>query len=440
MSNFLRSIPITSDMVSLWVPSGTNRAIDIIRGNHGQCDGIHPNVPVIRKDSALGSLVYDGLSGTFTVGDDINGGTSGAHAIVKSDDGSTLGLTNCSGLFNNNEQITGVSSSATADVNQPDGAVGVDKLVKNGAFVDDNDPPADWTAGASAVLTTEGSGQADGNCMMVTNGAALYGRASLAITLGIGKVYKFTAYFKKGTSATAHIYLGTSAGGSQIWDSGSLSDAGWTKYTHTFTSTVTTAYISCVNKNVDTETSYFDEISLYEIDRYQLINPSVGWVFDGTNDYVDMGTSVGDYTDNFTLGCWLFGGSGVAGTYLFSRRKTTLQYSVYVHGTTGMVNFHCTAGGFSALTDIRDSKWHFCSVVINGASSYVYLDGSIDSNAGNPTVASRTERFEIGSWNSGGTGNFDGYIALPFIANKAWSAAQVKNFYNATKGMFSPRG
>lgn len=40
-------IPITGDMVSLWIPSGQNRAIDIIRSNHGQCFGTHPNVPVL---------------------------------------------------------------------------------------------------------------------------------------------------------------------------------------------------------------------------------------------------------------------------------------------------------------------------------------------------------------------------------------------------------
>lgn len=42
-----REIPIDPSMVSLWVPAGNSLARDLIRGNHGQCYGTHPNVPVL---------------------------------------------------------------------------------------------------------------------------------------------------------------------------------------------------------------------------------------------------------------------------------------------------------------------------------------------------------------------------------------------------------
>ena len=73
-------------MVSLWLPSGQNRAKDIIRSNDGQCHGTHPNVPAISNsiNPSLGwhhdgsddlidcgnhISIYNAVkSGTFSVG------------------------------------------------------------------------------------------------------------------------------------------------------------------------------------------------------------------------------------------------------------------------------------------------------------------------------------------------------------------------------------
>ena len=61
---------------------------------------------------------YDNLSGTFSTGEQVTGGTTGATATVEDDrDGDTLIVTKISGGFEDNEQITGSSSGATADVN-----------------------------------------------------------------------------------------------------------------------------------------------------------------------------------------------------------------------------------------------------------------------------------------------------------------------------------
>lgn len=46
LENSLRRI-LPADIVSLWIPDGYNRTKDIIRSNHGQCYGTHPNVPVL---------------------------------------------------------------------------------------------------------------------------------------------------------------------------------------------------------------------------------------------------------------------------------------------------------------------------------------------------------------------------------------------------------
>lgn len=62
---------------------------------------------------------YDGLSGTFTVGEVITEATSGNTGIIMSDSGSLLVLKNVTGtgIWTNDRQITGGTSGATANVN-----------------------------------------------------------------------------------------------------------------------------------------------------------------------------------------------------------------------------------------------------------------------------------------------------------------------------------
>ena len=68
----------------------------------------------------LGSLrvSYDNLSGSFTVGATVTGGTSGATGIIDADTGSILTLREINGLmFSDGEQLTDDSTGVTADVN-----------------------------------------------------------------------------------------------------------------------------------------------------------------------------------------------------------------------------------------------------------------------------------------------------------------------------------
>jgi len=86
--------------------------------------------------------------------------------------------------------------------------------------------------------------------------------------------------------------------------------------------------------------------------------------------------------------------------------------------------------------------WHHVVFILNGATSKMkmYLDGSQYGSELDYTPCSIGGSIAMGSRYSMDQQWFDGYIALPFIANKAWSQQQVENFYLATKGLFAPRG
>ncbi|GAG48350.1 unnamed protein product, partial [marine sediment metagenome] len=65
------------------------------------------------------------------------------------------------------------------------------------------------------------------------SGAGSIGAGHQEVTVEHGETYVFTAYFKKGTAANGAIYLGTVVLQDELWNSGPLTDALWTKHTKT---------------------------------------------------------------------------------------------------------------------------------------------------------------------------------------------------------------
>lgn len=176
------------------------------------------------------------------------------------------------GCFNDDEDINGsVGGSTMLKVNHPDGSVGVDKLVKNGSFVHDNDPPNDWANYfVNETLTTEAGGQV-GNCMMITATAGGNAGCQQNVFVTAGKIYKLSFYVKQGTEATfAYRLYDIDKSVYIYWGYESEAGAGWTQYTHTFEAPVGCANVRIVifqNAGGAGTTIYFDEVSLYELDE-----------------------------------------------------------------------------------------------------------------------------------------------------------------------------
>ena len=118
-----------------------------------------------------------------------------------------------------------------------------------------------WTA--SGVALTSTSGGQSGNCLSIAATASASGGCYHDIATVVGQAYRFSGYFKKGTSSTGQITIGTTATAAGYWDSTALSDADWTAYTTSFIAAATAARIT-LRTNDDTagETSLFDTIQV----------------------------------------------------------------------------------------------------------------------------------------------------------------------------------
>ena len=230
-------------------------------------------------NAGIAALTYDtgsaGGGDIPDVGDAVTGGASGATGKIMSMTIATgtfagnnatgvIQLGSTTGCFNDDEALA-FDDGETAVVNQPDGAVGADKLIKNGAFVHDIDPPNDWTAGAGTTLTTEGAGQV-GNCLMIASNGEAASNCHQQFVTEVGKIYKATIYFKKGTGWHADVRVGYNLDSAYYYNADDVSDANWTEYSIVFESDFTNVRFTLIQNQPTTgKTAYFDETTLYEI-------------------------------------------------------------------------------------------------------------------------------------------------------------------------------
>lgn len=178
-----------------------------------------------------------------------------------------------------------------------------------------------------------------------------------------------------------------------------------------------------------------------------LINPSLGWYFDGIDDFVDCGNNgnlLFGANDDFTIGAWIKVPSPGDHSIVARDLSGDRGFNFKVEAAGSLFLRVRGATGSSTSTNYVDDKWHFVTVSIDrdGVATFykdAVADGTLDVSSEVNEILSSTGTCYVGlDW--AGSQPFGGYIALPFIANQTRPAAQVKNFYNATKGMFAPRG
>lgn len=133
------------------------------------------------------------------------------------------------------------------------------ELITNEAFTTDT---TGWT-GTNATLATDASGQS-GNCLKITNSSAASGYAYQTITTVVGTRYFLSFYYKDGTSSGAHVKVGTSVGGGELFYMGRLTGGAWSTPTNIdFVATSTSTTISFQNSSASNGvTSFIDGVTM----------------------------------------------------------------------------------------------------------------------------------------------------------------------------------
>jgi len=179
---------------------------------------------------------------------------------------------------------------------------------------------------------------------------------------------------------------------------------------------------------------------------YENINQGT-WTFDGVDDMIVGGIFTAcDGGSAITLSSWVKAPTGAqSDSYAIILYKApSNDFGIYQNNLDNQLTFRVvTSGGtvgINGSVDFFDGNWHHITAVYNGSSIIFYEDGiqiSTDSQSG--TINSAVDDLYIGAQIYGGSSYknfFNGNIANAKVYNKALTAAEVTQNYNATKGRF----
>jgi hypothetical protein len=163
-------------------------------------------------------------------------------------------------------------------------------------------------------------------------------------------------------------------------------------------------------------------------------------VFDGVDDYVNLG-SFQSLINNFTLTTWCkitsTTGANILGFY-----NTSSPYNGWGVGYSqnplngSKLNFWDGSSWINSNITIADSIWRQICIVVS--STYLvsfYINGIFSTSIQAATISSFSGTKAIGARNDG-VGSTSGNIAQTQIYNRALSATEIKQNYNATKGRY----
>lgn len=177
-------------------------------------------------------------------------------------------------------------------------------------------------------------------------------------------------------------------------------------------------------------------------------------VFDGTDDIVTGSITGSIFTGNFTQTAWIYklnANQIWQGIFTNSSPATNFTYLMtFGNGSVdapfnsvGVNQVGVQNGGVFLDIGTHINKWLY--IVISKSSStlniYCYKDGTLLQNSGTITWNSgnfaTTNNYQIGRhWASGGVIPFQGNVSQITVYNKALSAAEITQNYNATRSRF----
>jgi hypothetical protein len=171
-------------------------------------------------------------------------------------------------------------------------------------------------------------------------------------------------------------------------------------------------------------------------------------VFDGTNDIIPLNTSTSfGSPSNLTIGIWVkytnFTVSNLGRTlFRASNLSENVGFSIYQATDSPYNRVKCyvnLAAGLNVLnstSQLNTNQWYFVTITYNSSVLNLYINGLLDaSSPGSGGIVwpspTRTPQFgeSFGSY-------FAGNIASTQVYNRALSATEILQNYNATKGRY----
>jgi hypothetical protein len=170
-------------------------------------------------------------------------------------------------------------------------------------------------------------------------------------------------------------------------------------------------------------------------------------IFDGVDDFVLGSITASTFSSAHSISCWFYRRTVTQWAGLFSNNVNTNSCSLltFIDSTNsiGINNAGVSNAGFSVDLGTHLNKWIYCTIVFNGATSgssgtvYAYKDGALLTGTGTLSWNLTTNsQYYVGRHYTGGNQILDGFIPQVSVYNRALSATEVLQNYNATKGRY----
>lgn len=167
-------------------------------------------------------------------------------------------------------------------------------------------------------------------------------------------------------------------------------------------------------------------------------------VFDGINDYVTLGSTLSG-TLAGTISFWIKLTNTITTGYAGNQRPwgKNADFECRWGGNSSVTdrNLVTDIGGILSLVSVQNTwlntVWYNITIVYNGAtnSSALYIQGVLDATGTAGNVTGLTGNWIIGATSST-AGPLNGQISQYLIYNRALSAAEVQQNFNATRNRF----
>ena len=337
------------------------------------------------------------------------------------------------------------------------------EYVQNGYF---NSNVNNWTIGTTGTTAT-----LDSNRMLITapTSGTSWGYVYQGITTEIGKTYKISLYYDRGTVDgrlnVRNDSTSTVAGSLFYADLGTGNDS--KTYYNTFTATATTTYILLYSKNASGGTNAYDQISV-TLEKDRSVNNKglqvfgtvtktavatgadlVGYSnFSGSNFLKqpynsDLAPGTGQYSVMFWVNTTYNASND---QYLFDRAGSSSRILMTLMQNDSKIQFYVVGSGGAASNlvtndiGISENVWHQVVGLYDGSLHKVYIDGVESSNTttGQDVGNDGTPALHIGVRHSEATSTQQllGNLALFRWSKSAPTAEQVKKMYEDEKFLF----
>jgi len=262
--------------------------------------------------------------------------------------------------------------------------------------------------------------------------------SSLSVTIGASSngLYKF-----RGNISNVRIVKGTA-----------LYTSDFTPPSSPLTAVTNTTLLCCQGgTNVDASPSAHTFQVIIGVPTLTSVGPSATkyFEFDGTNDYASVSHNpswdIGSTPK--TIECWIYLNSVVNGRLIMGQVN---QWWLSVGWTPGGVtsgkfgiSFLDTSSwrSFSSSTSVSSNEWYNVVVTWDGTFIRLFVNGNLETTSSNLSAvvwaSSTNSTLDIGSYSGASTTYaINGRVSNSRIYNKALTAAEVSQNYNALKGRY----